>query len=169
MDQVAALVGRSRPTLTKATRIVDAAEEDPEIYGDLLREMDETGNIGGVYIRLRELQGLEPGKRRPGKAKGVSVRKDKNGDLLILSGVDPVPTPCRFNLRRSLLAVDRRSRTLLHRACKPCRPTTVPPSRAATASTRKPPTFSPQCRSRLALNRTRRSSATNRNSYAWAT
>ena len=83
MDQVAALVGRSRPTLTKATRIVDAAEEDPEIYGDLLREMDETGNIGGVYIRLRELQGLEPGKRRPGKAKGVSVRKDKNGDLLI--------------------------------------------------------------------------------------
>ena len=77
------MVGYSPPTLMKATRIVEAAERDPETYGGLAREMDATGNIGGVYIRLRKMQGLEPSKRSPSKSKGLYIRRDKRGDLLV--------------------------------------------------------------------------------------
>ena len=52
-------VGVSRPTLAKAKAIVEAAEQEPERFGDLVAQMDETGKIDRAYRDLRERQRRE--------------------------------------------------------------------------------------------------------------
>lgn len=55
-DKLAGFVGMSGRTLEKATRVVDAAQQDPEKYGRLLNKMDETGKVDGAFRELRRLQ-----------------------------------------------------------------------------------------------------------------
>lgn len=52
-DRTAAAVGMSRPTLSKAEEVVEAAQEQPDIFGDLVEQMDATGKVDRAY---RELQ-----------------------------------------------------------------------------------------------------------------
>jgi ParB/RepB/Spo0J family partition protein len=52
-DQLASRVGMSFLTLQRAQEIVDAAEEEPEKYFDLVEEMDRTGRISGVHQKLK--------------------------------------------------------------------------------------------------------------------
>jgi N6-adenosine-specific RNA methylase IME4 len=59
LDKVAAVAGVSRPTLTKARAIVEAAEAEPEKYGKLKDDMDRTGRANGPYKRLRNMQQAE--------------------------------------------------------------------------------------------------------------
>ena len=51
-DKVAEAVGMSRPTLAKATDVVEAAKADPEHFGDLPAQMDETGKVDPVHKEL---------------------------------------------------------------------------------------------------------------------
>ena len=51
--QVAAHVGMSGPTLSKAIEVVEAARNSPEQYGDLVARMDQTGKVNGAYVDLR--------------------------------------------------------------------------------------------------------------------
>src|SRR5262249_12123226 len=44
-DKVAAAEGMSGPTYGKAKAVVEAAEEDPEAYGDLTAKMDKSGKV----------------------------------------------------------------------------------------------------------------------------
>jgi N6-adenosine-specific RNA methylase IME4 len=53
LDKVAKVVGKDRTTIAKAEAIVDAAEAEPEKYGKLLEQMDDTGRVNGVYRRLK--------------------------------------------------------------------------------------------------------------------
>src|SRR5438552_2121254 len=55
-DQVAAVVGTSPGTLKKATAVVEAAETNPEKYGDVRDQMDATGNVNGAYKTLQAEQ-----------------------------------------------------------------------------------------------------------------
>jgi N6-adenosine-specific RNA methylase IME4/ParB-like chromosome segregation protein Spo0J len=55
-DRLAAHVGMSFLTLQRASEIVEAAEEQPEKYSDLVEEMDRTGRIAGVHKKLRVRQ-----------------------------------------------------------------------------------------------------------------
>ena len=40
-------------TYRQAKEIVEAAEEDPDKYGDILDQMNRTGKVGGAFRRLR--------------------------------------------------------------------------------------------------------------------
>ena len=53
MDKVADAVGMSRPTLTKAQEVMEAAAENPELFGDLPDKMDDT-SIEKAYKEKRK-------------------------------------------------------------------------------------------------------------------
>lgn len=52
-DKTAAVVGMSRPTLKKAQEVIEAANEDPDMFGDLVEEMDKTGKVSKAHGALR--------------------------------------------------------------------------------------------------------------------
>ena len=56
LDNVAAVVGKHRTTISKAEEIVDAAEAEPERFGKLLADMDRTGHVNGPFKRLRVIK-----------------------------------------------------------------------------------------------------------------
>lgn len=64
LDKVADAVGMSRPTLTKAQQIVEAAEENPELFGDLPDKMDETSIERAYKEKGRIEREIEAGRRR---------------------------------------------------------------------------------------------------------
>lgn len=55
-DIAAAAVGMSRPTLEKATEVVEAAEADPALQ-PIVEKMDETGNVSGAHREMEEKTG----------------------------------------------------------------------------------------------------------------
>ena len=63
MDKVADAVGMSRPTLTKAQEVIRAAEENPEVYGDLPEKMDQT-SIEKAYREKRRIDREAEAARR---------------------------------------------------------------------------------------------------------
>ena len=52
-DRVAAAVGMRAKTYEKAKAVVAAAQEDPERFGPLVKEMDESGRVDRAYSRMR--------------------------------------------------------------------------------------------------------------------
>jgi hypothetical protein len=52
-DKVADAVGMSHGSWAKAREVVEAAEADPEAFGDLPRLMDATGTVDGAFRELR--------------------------------------------------------------------------------------------------------------------
>jgi ParB family chromosome partitioning protein len=52
-DKVAAAVGMSGRTYEKAKQVVEAAEADPERFGDLTAAMDEGGNVHKAHVEMR--------------------------------------------------------------------------------------------------------------------
>jgi N6-adenosine-specific RNA methylase IME4 len=52
-DKVGAFAGVSGRQVEKIARVVEAAEEEPELYGHLVAEMDRTGRVDGVYKRFK--------------------------------------------------------------------------------------------------------------------
>ena len=86
VDQIAKLLDLSRPTLEKAMKVVAAAREDKEQYGDLVERMDRTGKVNGSYQELLRRQGKLT--RRP--AAYFTVRLNVNGTFDI-SGVKNKP------------------------------------------------------------------------------
>lgn len=51
-DKVAAAAGMGRTTLKQAQEVVEAAEEDPGTYGDLIEQMDGKANVSKAYKEL---------------------------------------------------------------------------------------------------------------------
>jgi hypothetical protein len=49
LDLLSAYVGVSGKTLLKAIEVVEAAERDPDRYANVVRRMDETGNVEAAY------------------------------------------------------------------------------------------------------------------------
>lgn len=58
-------VGVSGNTYARAKRVVEAAEAEPEKYGDLVEEMDKTGNVSGTLNKLKARQAQEPTGPKP--------------------------------------------------------------------------------------------------------
>lgn len=56
LAKVAAAVGMSRPTYAKAAAVVDAAEREPDVYGDLPDKMDTTGKVDSIYKEAQARQ-----------------------------------------------------------------------------------------------------------------
>jgi ParB/RepB/Spo0J family partition protein len=64
-DKIGAFAGVSGRTVEKIAAIVDAAEADPEKYGHLVKEIDRSGRVDGVYRRLRVLRRAESLRLEP--------------------------------------------------------------------------------------------------------
>ena len=64
-DKAARATGMARRTLEKAEAIVDAAEAEPEKFGKLLEQMDDTGRVNGVYRRLKIAKQAEAVRAEP--------------------------------------------------------------------------------------------------------
>ncbi len=64
-DKVAEAVGMSGRTYEKAKAVVEAAEEDPESFGPIQEEMDQTGNVDGAYRKAKEKKNPTPPPRPP--------------------------------------------------------------------------------------------------------
>jgi N6-adenosine-specific RNA methylase IME4 len=52
-DKVGAALGMSGRTYEKAKAVVEAAQEDPDGYGDLAEEMDQTGKVDAAHQKLK--------------------------------------------------------------------------------------------------------------------
>jgi ParB family chromosome partitioning protein len=66
-DKVAEAVGMSGRTYEKAKEVAEAAEAEPEKYGDLAQEMDRSGKVDPAHKKLRERGGTRAARRRQGK------------------------------------------------------------------------------------------------------
>jgi len=53
-DKVSQAVGMSWLTLEKAREVVEAAEQEPELFGPIAEEMDRTGKVAPAYEALQE-------------------------------------------------------------------------------------------------------------------
>jgi ParB-like nuclease domain/MT-A70 len=65
LDNVAKVAGKHRTTIAKAEAIVDAAEAEPERFGNLLADMDRTGRVNGVHRRLKIARQAELIRKEP--------------------------------------------------------------------------------------------------------
>ena len=62
----ATAAGVSRETYRKAKAVVKAAEEDPELFQDVVKEMDETGKVDPAYQKVQATKtGIEKEKKNP--------------------------------------------------------------------------------------------------------
>ena len=55
-DKVAKATGKKARTLAKAEAVVAAAESDPEKFGNLVRDMDESGNVDRAFKQVNIAQ-----------------------------------------------------------------------------------------------------------------
>lgn len=76
-DIAAESVGMARQKYTQAKAVVDAADADPQAFGDLPEKMDQTGSVHGAY---REMERRKNGHPEPGRR---SFRKDKDAPFEI--------------------------------------------------------------------------------------
>lgn len=81
MDQVARVVGMTRPTLAKAMKVVVAARENPAAYGPLVEQMDRTGKITPAFNELQRRQGSGIAQPRP----GFTIRIDRSNNVTIVN------------------------------------------------------------------------------------
>lgn len=56
VDKVAASVGMSAPTLKKAKEVIEAAEAEPDLFGDLVNKMDEENKVDPIYKEMHRRQ-----------------------------------------------------------------------------------------------------------------
>lgn len=93
-DKVAAAVGLSSPSLTKATMLVNAAMQEPEKHGDLVEQMDTTGKIHPAYVELKKRQKAEHTAREAKKAKKSKIHRVIQADSMSMIENESVHLVC---------------------------------------------------------------------------
>src|SRR6516225_4360328 len=64
-DKAAKATGMTRRTLEKDEAIVNVAEAEPEKFGKLLEQMDDTGRVNGVFRRFKIAKQAEQIRAEP--------------------------------------------------------------------------------------------------------
>lgn len=72
-DKTAAAVGLSRRTLRKAQSVVAAAEAEPDLFGDLVAQMDKNGKVDRAYKELQERKRQQELAARAAEAEAIPV------------------------------------------------------------------------------------------------
>jgi N6-adenosine-specific RNA methylase IME4 len=62
---VGKLYGESRTQIEKRLAVVEAAEADPERFGNLLADMDKSGRVNGPYRRLKNIKQADAIRAEP--------------------------------------------------------------------------------------------------------
>jgi len=71
-EKAAKATGTSYKSLEKIGEVIKAAEENPERYGPLVREMDATGKVDGVFKKMNMLRAREEYEARADKGPAVA-------------------------------------------------------------------------------------------------
>lgn len=117
-------VGMSPSTYQRARDVVAAAESDPERFGDLPQQMDETGNVSGTHRELLRRQGADDvrhlvhrkARRRDQTAELERVSWQLGAAAMTLKGIDREAVD---EMRRSeLVAALEESRTAIASAIR---------------------------------------------------
>jgi hypothetical protein len=64
-DKVGKVVGMSGKTYEKAKKVVEAAEAEPEKFGDLPEKMDQDGKVDAAFKEMKERRGRKPKQAEP--------------------------------------------------------------------------------------------------------
>jgi hypothetical protein len=97
-EKAALVAGMSRATYEKARAVVEAAEADPQKYGDLPQQMDATNKVDGAYRELIARRKAKPKKRPPAygqlseevqRVLGESELAYDRGQVKELASLDP--------------------------------------------------------------------------------
>ena len=64
-DNIARYLRVGRTTIERAEAVMEAAEEDPEVYGHLADQMDRSGKVAGAYRRLTVLKQAKELEAKP--------------------------------------------------------------------------------------------------------
>lgn len=80
-DVASKAVGLSRMIYYRAKAVVGAAEADPEVFGDLPAQMDETRKIGGVHTEMLRRKGNHKGKKVSLSKTGKNVERIQEQQL----------------------------------------------------------------------------------------
>jgi N6-adenosine-specific RNA methylase IME4 len=73
-DAVAKLFREDRKTVQRRVAVVNLAEQEPEKYGKVLKDMNRTGNVNGAYKELGKIQDIETILREPPPLPGGPFR-----------------------------------------------------------------------------------------------
>jgi N6-adenosine-specific RNA methylase IME4 len=73
----------SHETLKRAEKVVAAAESEPEEYGHLVEQMDQSGNVAGAFLRLNVLKQAKQINASPGVI--------PSGPFRVIAGDPPWP------------------------------------------------------------------------------
>lgn len=55
-DKVGASIGMSGKTYEKAKEVIEKAESEPELFGALVEEMDQTGKVDGAHKKMKNIE-----------------------------------------------------------------------------------------------------------------
>ena len=64
-DKAARAAGMSRATYEKAKAVIEASEADPQSYGDLAQQMDETNNVDRAYREMKSRKEMKRSRDLP--------------------------------------------------------------------------------------------------------
>ncbi len=81
--KAAKATGKSFKTIEKAREVIKAADTDPDLFGDLVDQMDETGKVDGAFreMKRREAQQKVEAQRQQDPDRGV-IKRGTVWDLL---------------------------------------------------------------------------------------
>lgn len=88
-DKIGALAGVSGKTVEKIVAVCEAAEEEPEKYGQLVADMDRTGKAHGACKRLKVMRQAEAILREPPPLPGRGPYRVIIADVPWPYGSDP--------------------------------------------------------------------------------
>jgi ParB family chromosome partitioning protein len=131
-DKVGEAVGMSGRTYDKAKEVVNAAQAEPERFGDLVEQMDATDKVHSAYQEMRERQGdSSMGRTTPTPKAGEEDRQKGEGDQTESGGKGAAQrkssprrrerSPAEDNLLAAAIAFGRaeRAEKEAKAACKP--------------------------------------------------
>lgn len=101
-DKVAAALGVSGKTFEKAKVVVEAAEQDPEAFAPVVKEMDRTGKVDPAFRKVRKSQPkptAEPGPSLLDVCRLILDRATPHEDSVIVR-----MTPAEFEAFRQVIA-----------------------------------------------------------------
>lgn len=75
-DRVGAAIGMSGMTYEKAKAVTVAAENEPDLYGEIAAEMDATGNVHSAHKKLQKKRNaVPPADLRPFKSREATAER----------------------------------------------------------------------------------------------
>jgi N6-adenosine-specific RNA methylase IME4 len=84
IDRASEATGMGTATLSRAKQVVEAAEREPERFGDLLEQMDSTGNVSRAYKELKREQVREQNRKLVQAAEPITRLEQATYQTIVL-------------------------------------------------------------------------------------